>query len=1275
MDPSSINPSFGVVGSSQSLETPTDPSETSLVHKLSASLPLSSSIHVDRPSAYSSSMQTFRKPSSSEFAEQIRQLEIEGSKLRSATVSALSQGTGGLNTSNLGGTEIKHVTSPLSTSLASLVDISAEQKTIADLRIQLDNQRRETERLQSHLLADSSSGRPFSSGPFSFSSSPAKAAFSTVPSTEFSAHTAARRAFECVPPSHMERALKESQEQVVELRKKLQDATESVEQQKRQFRASNEELKSKLHETIVNRDTVLDLRQKEAANQEKAIRKMEAALTQLQEKCRSQEQALAEMSKQAESSSQTSYATTMALGQLRAALSARERARGRPYLEGDPAGSSHSMAALVLTLEKCLQEADHDTESGKQRVLQLERELEEVKKNSFEKEQLLLKDHQERLQRETEDALRKVNSVTVELEKRLEEANERGSNARKQAATLQEQLHVLEEQQQQQGRMKNETIGELESKLKQLKQDYTDDYSRWQERRQALETSLDDVQRELVQAKAERSEALRNQAATETKAEDLQLLVTRLEGDLETERERVRGQREREEELRLKVLSQEGQITHKQQEVERLERMLEVVKQEASLQMHDRVATTEKQERDRYVDQINTLTTQLTTSNEKKTQLAVENERLRMDVESLRQQIGELKLDLQGAQSQTGNARSDKEHALRQAEEERGTCERLRQECEYYRRSAEEKTEEVVTLRSAVERATLQLEEKEKVLSTVRQQSSSISQLMEVNTRASDNMREERERLTQLVESKTAALEEMKASQEATSKKMKLREKRIRDLEDERVKLVEELGVKSQELSLVQQEKDGLFGELKDSRGEVSRLTQTKDQLKRDMTRIKTSHAKELDKVHKRLKESEKEFKLTHKALKSKDMVDCKAVKVADQIQKEITAKRSEVDNLRSKARRLEEKIETVTKEKLMVERDKDSLKASLARSLLHTTQLTEELEASQALNARLQKRGKELEDCLEKEALKSASTQAQLEQFDQEVATLKLRHQLDLKEATQMCLNKSPKVSWVPVKDNTGRESKEEKGTAEQNRNSSTLTPRSNKVQKKGFSMPKTQEIHEVQTEAGKELNALLGEMRQLIHGQREMNQQQQQHTRDSPRAGTQSSPLKSKSSRRRSRSNSMEKSRLSPPSMMTDGDGSLAMSFPPRSDDISGFSAGSRSTPPSPGRAGMRGLWPLDGTTQGSSCLTNGSQSDITELTATSFGSCLTGNGGTAITVVPDTQELCRRLEEKISNLTRMGSNLQHENQEMAQLISAQGQKLEVVRKNERHLSSNRR
>ncbi|XP_070197282.1 coiled-coil domain-containing protein 158-like [Littorina saxatilis] len=1261
MDLSSLNPSFGVVASSGgtlTTATGTDTFETSLGQRHSASLPLSSSFNA----AQSVSMQTSRKPSSHEFAEQIRQLEIEGSKLRTATVSALAQGSG-LNGSGFGSPESKQVTSPLTTSLASLVDISSEQKTISDLRAQLENQRRETERLQSHLLADSSSGRTFSSLLFT---SPTKSAFSTVPAAELSSVSKPpRRAFEFAPPSHMERSLKESQEQVVELRKKLQDAIESTEQQKRHFRANNEELKSKLHETIVNRDTVLELRQKESASQEALINKLQASLSQLQEKCRAQEQALGEMNKQAESSSQSCYATTMALSQLRAVLASRERARGRPYLEGDPASTSQSIAALVLTLEKCLQESDQEAESQKQRNVQLERELEELRKSSYEKEQALLREHQDR-----------VSSVTFDQDRRLEEANERASNARQQTAALQNQLRMLEEQQQQQGRMKNETIGELEVKLKQLKQDYADDRSMWLEKRQALEMSLDEVQRELIQVKAERSEAVRNQAATETKTEDLQMLVSRLQGDLENERERVRQQREREEELRLKALTLEGQITHKQQEVERLERMLEVVKQEASLQMHDRVASTEKHERDRYTDQISTLTAQLTTANELKTKLAIENERLKMEAETLRQQLSDNRLDYQATRAQIEAANTERQLAIRQMEEEHGEVERLRQERDHYRRLTEEKGEEVVQLRSTVERATLQLEEKEKVLSTVRQQSTSISQLMEVNTRTSDNMREDREKLNQQLAAKIAAVEESKASQEAMSKKMKLRERRIRELEDERVKLVEEMSVRAQELSLLQQEKDSIFMELKESRVEVSRVTEAKDNLRREMARLKNFHAKEMDKLLKRSKEFEHDYKLTHKALRTKDSVDSKAVKVADQIQKEITAKRSEVDNLRSKCRRLEEKLETLTKEKLMVERDKDSLKSSLARSLLHTTQLTEELEASQVLSSKLQRRNKELEDAIDKEAIKCSSTQAQLEQFDQEVATMKLRHQLDLKEAAQLAQNKSSKVSWVPINDDFGRDALEQPQGSEssKNRNNSAVTPRSQKLSQKRGSPRLPQVPQESFTDAGKELKSLLGEMREMIHGQREINKQSKKR----PTKEDQLSSRRSKNTRRRSRSSSTEKGSERSVSVATDVDRSLAFSYPPRSADFSGFSAGtgSRSTPASPRRAAYGGYggsgWQED-VTPGSSYLSHGSQSDLSNLT-TSFASPLLTKGGSAITLVPDTQELCRRLEEKIANLTRMGSNLQHENQEMAHLISAQGQKLEVVRKHERQMDNRR-
>ncbi|PVD34614.1 hypothetical protein C0Q70_05890 [Pomacea canaliculata] len=1170
-----------------------------------------------------SSMRFSKYSSSHDFAEQIRQLEIEGNKLRSATLSALSQlGTSALNSSDGGSLEVKQATSPSIPSLSSsLADLSSDQKTITDLRLQLENQRRETERLQSQLFVDTSAARGFSNITFS---SPFKSAFTTIPASELSAYNGTRRGLEFVPPSHLERALKESQEQCTELRKRLQEATDKAEQQKCQFRTNIEELKAKLHETIVNRDTVLELRQKEATGQEMLVAKLQSSLVHLQDKCRAQEEALSDVTQQAQSSSQTCASTTMLLTQLRTVLATRERARGQPYLEGEPVGSSLSASALVLVLERCLKELDDQVSAQHHKISQLEMDINDAKKTMFEREQVVIRDSQERLKAESEDTFQKLNQLTSEHAKRLEEANEQTKNARKQAAILQSQLQMLEEQQQQQNRMKNETIGELEAKLKQIKQDYSDDNARWQERRQALENSLDDVQRELIQARAEKTEAAGSKAVLDTKVEDLQLQLSRLENDLESERDRVRKQREREEELRVKALGLEGQLSNKQQEVERLERMLEIVKQEASAQMHDRVVSAEKQERDRYLDQVKTLSSQLSAANDKHSRLVAEYERTRMEAETLKQEKSDLRLDLHSSQAQGDALRTEKLQLSAQLEDQRSQVERLRHDLEHTRRLLEEKVMEAGSLRLAVEHATIQLEEKENILSTVRQQSSSITHLMEVNTRTSDNMREEREHLLKVVEAKTEALEEMKVSHDALSKKMKLREKRIKDLEEERIKVLEEAGRKAQELAVLQQEKDSLFSELRDSRMEVAKITQARDLLKREMAKLKNLRAKEVMKLETKLKEAEHEYKLTQRALKSKDSVDQKAVKVADKIQKEMTAKRSEVDSVRSKLRKLEEKYETLAKEKTMVERDKDSLKSSLAQSLLHSNQLTEELVASQTQNGQLTKQVKLLQDKLEKEAIKSASSQAQLEKYEQEIATIKLRHQLHLKETEQMTQNRIvPGVSWmIPT-------ASKDSGTTSSS-NSPRLTEGSCDTPPQKMITNKQKTDSNKQTadrymEAGRELKALLGEMRQMIAAQKKLNM----NSGERP-LWAHSSPAPARTDSlncRRSRSSSPDKGHRNHRVSLVDCSRSLTMSHPLRS--------------------------------------------EISSITADHH----VYKGGDGLFSVPDTQELCRRLEEKIAHLTRMGNNLQQENQEMAHLISTQGEKLELVRKNERQMSDHLR
>ncbi|XP_062580527.1 uncharacterized protein LOC134242457 [Saccostrea cucullata] len=169
-----------------------------------------------------------KKSSASELLDQIRQLEVEGQKLRTSNLVNLGVSSfNGIESSSDPGqyTPVSRppITPTSPATLSALIDISNEQKTIADLRTQLDAQRKETERLQQQLSGDFTSIQRSSGSMHSgLPSSPSKTGFSTLPSTEL---FSARRAHYDYsgPPSHLEKSLKDSQEQVTDLRRRLQE--------------------------------------------------------------------------------------------------------------------------------------------------------------------------------------------------------------------------------------------------------------------------------------------------------------------------------------------------------------------------------------------------------------------------------------------------------------------------------------------------------------------------------------------------------------------------------------------------------------------------------------------------------------------------------------------------------------------------------------------------------------------------------------------------------------------------------------------------------------------------------------------------------------------------------------------------------------------------------------------------------------------------------------------------------------------------------------------
>ncbi|CAL1538226.1 unnamed protein product [Lymnaea stagnalis] len=1155
--------------------------------------------------------------------------------------------------------------------LAALVDISSDQKCISDLRIQLESQQRETDRLKKQLSGDMSGLRaPSNSSNGAANSSfngdnifhslqnSGRYAFSTIPSSQWN-QTFGKKTFDYQPPSHLERSLKESQEQVMELRKKLQELTESSDHQKRHFRATVEDLKSKLHDTILNRDTVLDLRQKESSSQEILISKLHSALNQLQEQCKSQEESLYSASQKLDSHKHNSSMYETALSQVRSILIEREKRKGLAFFQSDLT-NGQNVAVVVHTLERMLQDLEHEVNMKSIRVSELEADVEDMKQSLAEQERTMARDYQEKLKKEADDTIKKVTMITTDHERSLLAATEKLALATKQVAGLEAQLQDKENAHRQEMKAKEGEVKNLEEALDELKTDNMKTTALWQEKRQALESSLDYVQRELIETKAEKNEVIQSLAAMESRLESLQALVTQLEGDLETEQDRVQQQRHREEELRSQNMNLEIQLSNKQGDIERLERMLEMVKQDFSLQVLEKqnlASGAEHLEREHFLNQIKLLSAQLATMTEKCNRMTVQQQMVNTEKENLKTKVDELMAKLEQARSQLDTTVTEKNELTTLLDSRNEQMERLGNDKDHYLKLADQRADDLTQLKVTMETMKIQLEEKEKIVGTFKQQSSSISQLLEVNSRVSDNVRDERDKLADALAEKTAIFAELKISHDSLEQTLKFQEKRLEELESEGSHLKKIIAVKSQDLDCVQHEKDSLKSELTEMAAKVENLKTRKDALKKELIRVKNLHTKEISKLQTQLKECEQEKKLSVKALRSKDIMDNKAVKFADKIQKEMTLKRSEIDQLMSKVHRLEEKLDTVTKEKTMVERDKDSLKKSLAKSLFHTKELSEKLQATSDQNNDLVIRVGRMEAELEQ---KSSAYQKKKEKFEQELTTLKRKHHLDVKAVEGLAKYKTENTQVFA------------KGSSVSNAQRNLFITDSREANdgiNSDSPLIKNSKAGRHRKPVGNKPNNHFGDFKRLVltpkGGRENMTEVSPQ---DGEKLASEAKSTVGKCSKQ-VESGSMELHDLGP-GIDVDGQGhqtdklSAASSVSDLTDE---FSYKAEWRPRSYSLTQANAPTPMKDLeiTHGTSFLSKSGNSDTLRHSHSQDRTRRLVNG---MVLFPDTQELCRRLEEKIENLTRMGGNLVKENKDMADLINLQGEKLDTVKQIER-------
>ncbi|XP_052078619.1 coiled-coil domain-containing protein 158-like isoform X5 [Mytilus californianus] len=1260
------------------------------------------------------------KTKANDLLDQIKQLEIEGQKLRAQSLANLGNSIG----EDYGHTDSlsakPNMTPPSPSTLSALIDITAEQKTIADLRNQLDSQRKETDRLQQTLYSGEFSN--FKSVPVShhsgLPSSPSKTGFSTLPSTEL--FSARRPVYDYNPPSHLEKALKDSQEQVTDLRKRLQENSETFEQHKRQFRSTIEDLKAKLQQTVSNRDSVLELRQRESTNQESMIHKLQSSVHQLQEKCKAQEetsssfcvytsssqedwcQALLDTNRKNEDNSRDKYLSETAINQIRILLGDVERKRGRNYFDSDPV-SKQVPGMLVHTLERCLQELTSEAEDRKQRVDDLESEVKSLKQTVSSDKESLIKEQQEKEQ-EALGMYRKITSMTTEHEKELKTALERASNSRKQTTQLQSQLAMLEGQYEQQIKLKDETITELETKVKLHKEEYNENRIKWTEKKDSFDETLNSVQRDLLKTRSERDEAVRKLATLESKCEELQKNVTRANTDYESEKKRNSELQQKETELRVRQTDLENKLEDKQKDVDRLDKMLELVKQECNSQVNQKINFAERQERERHFDQISNLTSQLSSITEKCNRMSLELELNRSENNNLKKEYHETSDKYESLKIQYDSIQAEKCHVTNMLDDKKSDIERVIQEKDYYMNLLEQRNEELAQVKSQKERLNIQIDEKERNVEILQKQSNNFTNMIESTSKTTDALRDEKENLLVMVQERTKALEEIKLSRDTMSKKMKIREKRIKELEEDKQHNMEELQIRREETNIVQHEKDNLYRELKESRFEVATVTEEKDKIKDIYEKQKADREREISRMQARIKAAEQEVKLAQKTMRTRDSADHQAVKVADKMQKEVTLKRSEIDSLKTKVRWLEDKLDSLTRDRHSLENDKDRLKSTLNKTLTHNQQLSGDLETSQEKVMEMKQQVSNLEMLLEKSkrnagdkvnkkcptkpkkaATRNATTQAELEQYEQELARLRLKHQLDLQEVIQKNKDKYPSIVY-PVsphypQDEFSQSQSSSRTQEQMTRSSDPLsTGRSSDYDRQEKPTRDTDDYRAF----GNELKSLLTEMRELVAEKKQSANYAQKaslHRCSKPPVQTNvnynhkhdslSSDTEYHSDAEVDRTCNRSRSRTHDYSAFTYKD-NRSKSTSPRnrhrrsnSAELSLLLKGqniynpqdSHRIPNLSNRSVKINSYTSDSATDSR----NNSDMSDPQFQAVPLSH---PSRDKPTRLLPDTQELCKRLEEKIESLTKMGGTLQRENKDTAELMKKQGRKLQKVK-----------
>ncbi|NXA40207.1 CD158 protein, partial [Eudromia elegans] len=775
---------------------------------------------------------------------------------------------------------------------------------------------------------------------------------------------------------HIENTQEEYSQKVRDLQMWLNETTELHEQQKISLKQTISDLQTKLLEVQLEKDTLEDMRQRESHGQESIKMQLKTTIQELETANCLQEEMLREADSQAEHLKKMVRDHEEVLMELRGILMDYKNSTGKKALQEQEQENVTSLHIhnLSTAFTEVLQGLDSEVVYLKEKVVRVEEELESLKKDSQTKTDLLLQQHQNRIEQLVNEHEQEVAALT-----------EQANSARSHANSIQSQMEIIQEQSRSRNSMHAHQVSQLESTVSQLRSELREAKKMYEHKVEDLEKQLHLARSEMAEAQTERDQYSQESGNLDDQLHQLlaELHKKEIELSLEKEQNKRFWDRDRDNSITIDHLRRE--LETKNMELKHMENTVKAMRIECQEQTECQMAAIK--EKNESIERISSLTVQLDSNKEMLRKVREDLKAKQMNLEAAERTISNMTTCLQ-----------EKERAIditnKEIKKLRAQVGSRMQELQHLKNEGDR----LHSVQSECDTLRLQVVEKERMIGIFQKQIDNMTQMVDQHSRAAGAMEVEKSQLMKEICDWKLEVQQLKIVKEEKEARILELEARLSELELEKVKLVNTCTERLHTVKDMKLEKDQLIKELKASHTELAGLTEEYEDLKRNFQGKTEEMENNAKKLKMQLKSAKAELDQTRAALKTMEGSDGHAMKVAMGMQKQITAKRGQIDALQSKIKFLEEAMTNAAKEKHYLKEENNKLSQELSYITTENTKMAGELEILRSQDKRLKEKICKMETALDKASMQFSECQGIIQCQEQEATRFRLQHALDVK-------------------------------------------------------------------------------------------------------------------------------------------------------------------------------------------------------------------------------------------------------------------------------------